>query len=406
MAFYTSVYVDGNTIYDRFIDEDGSDHIRKVRFSPTLYRHVPNHIESDLVDIYGKRCAPKTFESIGEARKWMRTMGDRNQDVLGMDNFVFQYITETYGSDLAYNFEKLDIWFLDIEVPTSGIFPKPELHLFEVDTIQVYSTKFKKYFIWTTREWSSDKSELKEETLCDVEYKKCGSEKEVLTRFLVFFCENYPHYLSGWNSEAFDIPYLVNRIRVVLGDKFVERLSPFGKVSSTIVEVEEGDDGEQNEIVTYNIEGINCIDFMAAYKKFTFTTRPNYKLDTIAKAELDIEKIEVNYRSYLEFAEKDSQKYIDYSIRDVEIIKRLEERLSLIYLVSSVAYYAGINAADTFSPLKTWDAIIYNSLLGQGIIIPENKHAQRSKFAGAFVKEPKPGLYKWIMSFDLTSLDK
>lgn len=399
MEFYTSVWMDGNTIYDRYFDENNKDSIRKVRYSPTLYRHVGEHIETDYRDIYGRRCLPKTLDSIGEARRWFKEMQSMGKDVLGMDNYTFQYISDTYGANSHYDYTMLDIMFLDIEVPTDGPFPNPENLAYEVDTVQIYSTKMKKYFIWTIRDWDASKSTLDKKVLDDVVYIRCGSEKEILIKFLQFFMENTPHYLSGWNSEFFDMPYLIGRIKEVLGEKFIHKLSPFGETTEI---VSKDDNGE--EFTTYTIQGVNCVDFMAAYKKFTFTTRPNYKLDTIAEVELNINKVEMTFKTYLMFAEKDPQTYIDYSIRDVEIIKKLEERLSLIFLIASVSYYAGINAPDVFSPLKTWDAIIYNSLLANKVIIPENKHSQRAKFAGAYVKEPVPGLYKWLLSFDLTSL--
>ncbi|UYD59384.1 DNA-directed DNA polymerase [Aeromonas phage avDM6] len=399
MNFYTNVWMDGNTIYDRYFDSNGNDKIRKVRYSPTLYRHVGNHIETKFKDIYDRKCLPKTLESIGEARKWFKEMQSMDKEVLGMDNYTFQYISDTYGANAQYDYSMLDIMFLDIEVPTDGPFPDTTNCAYEIDTIQIYSTKMNKYFIWTTREWDCNKSILDKEVLDHVEYHHNGSEKEILIRFLQFFTENTPHYVSGWNSEGFDIPYIARRIKKILGDKFLNKLSPFGTVNEIITK-----DDNDDEVITYDITGVNCIDFMAAYKKFTFTTRPNYKLDTIAEAELGINKVEMTHRTYLDFATKDPQTYIDYSIRDVEIIKNLEIRLSLIYLIASVSYYAGVNAADVFSPLKTWDAIIYNSLLEQGIIIPENKHAQRAKFAGAYVKDPIPGMYQWLLSFDLTSL--
>lgn len=399
MNFYTNVWTDGNTVYDRYFDDDGKDKVRKSKFSPTLYRHVGDHIETNLVDIYGRKCAPKKHENIGTARRWMKEMNSMSIDVLGMDNFTFQYISDTYGSNVHYNYSMLDIGFLDIEVPTDGPFPDAVKHEYEIDTIQFYSTKSKKYFIWSTRPWNKDDSELDSKTTDDVIFHHAVSEKEILVRFIQYFVENTPHYVSGWNSEQFDIPYVMGRIIKVLGETYLNKLSPFGEVTSIM---NKNDNDE--EYTTYDIRGVNCIDFMAAYKKFTFTTRPNYKLDTIAEAELGINKIVMPFKTYLDFATKAPQKYIDYSIRDVEIIKRLEERLSLIYLIASVSYYAAINPNDVFSPLKTWDAIIYNSLLAKGVIIPENKHSQRSKFAGAYVKDPVPGLYKWLLSFDLTSL--
>ncbi|UQJ95772.1 DNA polymerase [Klebsiella phage CPRSB] len=56
------------------------------------------------------------------------------------------------------------------------------------------------------------------------------------------------------------------------------------------------------------------------------------------------------------------------------------------------------------SPLKTWDAIIYNSLREDKVVIPENRRHTKTPYPGAFVKDPVPGPYKYMVSFDLTSL--
>ena len=52
-----------------------------------------------------------------------------------------------------------------------------------------------------------------------------------------------------------------------------------------------------------------------------------------------------------------------------------------------------------------WDAIIYNYLKKRDIVIPPKERSDKdSKYAGAYVKEPIPGKYDWVVSFDLNSL--
>lgn len=407
--FYTDSYMDGNTIHERYIDSKGRDLVRKVQFEPTLYKHMPN---GELKDIYGKPCAPVKFDSIRSAKEWMKSVkGIR--DALGMDNFLFQYLYQTYSGPTSFNYEALDVAFFDIEVPSEDGFPKPEICRWEINAIGHYSTKLKKYYVFTTLDWDKDQSVLYKDDNDNpsdipdrVVYQKVASEKELLVRYLVFFKEHTPHILSGWNTEGFDIPYLLGRIERVLGTKYMSKMSPFNKIDKKVIAAEEdSDDGELIEQVVYDIKGIACIDYLPAYKKFTFKTRPNYRLDTIGNVETGARKLEMEYKNYLEFARQNPQRFIDYLIRDVDIVVGIDSRLSLLQLITSVGWYARINFADVFSPLKTWDAIIHNSLFEQGIVVPENKNANKLPYAGAYVKDPVPGLYNWIVSFDLASLD-
>lgn len=399
--FYTNLYQDGNTIYERYI-EDGADRTRKLKYSPVLYKHGAG----SLKDIYGASVVPVQHETIGDARRWMREMQSINKEVLGMDNFVYQHLYHSYPGDVPFNQQQLDIHFLDIEVPTRDGFPDPKINRWEIDAITVYSTKSGKFHVFTTRNWCKEKSVLwtdddgKPTYIPDlVDYHQCDSERQLLAKFIVFFKENTPHIISGWNTEFFDIPYTLGRIEKVLGSKFIHKMSPFGIANQITVSP-----NEDETIISWEIAGVACIDYLAGYKKFTFKRRPNYRLDYIGQVEVGAKKIPFTHKSYLDFAEQDPQLYIDYNIRDVDIVRRLDDRVAILSLILSVAYYAHIGFEDVFSPLKTWDAVIHMNLHNNGIICPENKSAVKTPFCGAYVKQPITALYKWVKSFDLTSL--
>ncbi|ADM79987.1 DNA polymerase [Aeromonas phage phiAS5] len=407
--FYTNIAIQGNTVLERYIDDAGVSRSRKVTFGPTMYKHSP---QGEMKDIYGKRATAVEFNTISDCRKWMKDMRDINREPLGMDDFVLQYLYHTYSGPVSFNYEQIDIAFVDIEVPTDGPFPEPHICDWEIDGICHYSTRRKKYYLFTTRPWDVSKSMLDKDHKglpCDlldrVEYVFCSSEKELLVKYLKFFRDHTPDVFSGWNSEMFDLRYIVNRYRKVLGDVYANKLSPWDQIiERTIFKDKDSDEEEDEEIVTYELLGIACVDYMAAYKKFTFKTRPSYKLDYIGQVELGMRKMELTEKTYLAFSQKNPQAYIDYLIRDVDLLVKLDARLSLFHLILSVSYYAKINYNNTFSPLKTWDAIIHNSLHVQGIVVPENKRTSKKKYAGAYVKDPVTAFYRWILSFDLTSL--
>ena len=70
-----------------------------------------------------------------------------------------------------------------------------------------------------------------------------------------------------------------------------------------------------------------------------------------------------------------------------------------------MAYDAKVNYEDVFSQVRMWDNYIYNELNKRSIAIPPKKEATKTeKYAGAYVKEPIPGFYDWVVSFDLNSL--
>lgn len=407
--YYTSVIAQGNQILERYFDENYKDCFRKVDFAPSLFKHTQT---GPMKDIYGKAAQEVHFDDMSGARAWMKSMKDINREVLGMDDFALQYMYKTYPTDIKYNTSHLDIASIDIEVPTDGPFPKPAICTWEIDAIGHYSTKLKKYFIFSTRPWDVTKSTLYKDDKGNpsdiphqVSFNLYETEKDLLVGYLRFFREHTPHIITGWNTEKFDIPYIVRRMQKVLGDRFAQKLSPWDKVKERLIIAEDGDEDDENDqSFTYDITGVNCIDYMDAYKKFTFTTRPSYKLDYIGEVELGMRKLELGHKTYLAFSQKDPQRYIDYLIRDVDLIVQLDKRLSLMDLIVSIGYYAKINFNNAFSPIKTWDAIIHNSLITQNIVVPENKVQVKERYAGAFVKDPQMGLKKWILSFDLASL--
>ena len=164
-------------------------------------------------------------------------------------------------------------------------------------------------------------------------------------------------------------------------------------------------DGRAN--IVYDIAGISVIDYLDLYKKSPATSnQESFKLDHIAMMELGEKKLDHSeYDTFREFYTKNWQKFVDYNIVDVELVDRLEDKLKLIDLCCTRAYDAKINFTDVAFQVRTWDAIIYNYLKKKNIVIPQkDRNSKDAKYAGAYVKEPKPGKYDWVVSFDLNSL--
>ena len=212
--------------------------------------------------------------------------------------------------------------------------------------------------------------------------------------------ENTPEVVTGWNIELYDIPYLTRRLDRVLGEKLKKRFSPWGLVTEDEIWIA----GRKH--ITYDVGGVTQLDYLNLYKKFTYKAQESYRLDHIANVELGQKKLDHSeFNTFKDFYTQGWQKFVEYNIIDVELVDRLEDKMKLIELAIVMAYDAKANYADVFSQVRMWDTIIYNYLKKRNIVIPPKERSDKTeKYAGAYVKEPIPGKYDWVVSFDLNSL--
>ena len=408
MKFYTSAEKLGNNILVRGY-EDNLPFREKIEYSPTLFVHSKE--ETGYKDIYGKHCIPVNKDTMYEMDEWKKSMrGVNGMEIMGQDNYTLAFLNDTYNK-IKYNFDSLRVGFLDIEVYHRGKFPKPQIAPGIIDAITLYDSKDDKFYVFGLKPWDKKKSTLKdlEENFLDkVVYQQFADEKSLLIAFIQHWRENFLDVVTGWNSNDFDINYLCKRIEIILGEKAMKSLSPWGRVVQRLQIIREVDEKtgyvKKKEKFTTNICGIAQLDYMASYIKFGFRpTRAFYTLDYISYVELNEKKIEYK-GSHADMSDNDHQLYIDYNIKDVWLVYKLDVKLSLIRLIVGLAYDANINYEDAFSPVKMWDAIIFDVLKSQKIVLPHNEHYEKEKFEGAYVKEVNPSFHKWIVSFDLTSL--
>ena len=207
--------------------------------------------------------------------------------------------------------------------------------------------------------------------------------------------------VTGWNIQLFDIPYICKRLNRVLGEKLMKRFSNWGLVTEGEIFVK----GRKH--ITFDVGGLTQLDYLDLYRKFTYKAQESYRLDYMnPEVELGQKKLDHSeFDTFKDFYTKGWQKFIEYNIIDVELVDRLEDKMKLIELALTMAYDAKVNYADVFYQVRMWDNIIYNYLKKRNIVIPpKNKSQKNEKYAGAYVKEPIPGKYDWVVSFDLNSL--
>lgn len=205
------------------------------------------------------------------------------------------------------------------------------------------------------------------------------------------------------NCEFFDIQYIITRISRIFGENVAKSLSPWGYLRPVVKEM------YGKEQYTYHIYGISILDYMDAFKKFGYKygTQESYKLDHIGHVVLGERKLSYEeYGNLTTLYEQNPQKYLDYNLKDTHLIQRFEEETALLALVITVAYDGGCNYKDAFGTVGIWDTILYRRLMNDNQVPPvKGGPGERSNdLVGGFVKEPKPGMYKWIVSFDLNSL--
>jgi DNA polymerase elongation subunit (family B) len=402
MKFYTCAHQYGSKVLVRGVN-NGVRFTKRADFSPTLY--VKSKEPSKFKSLYGEDLQPVEFANNNEAKEFVQTYGQvENFPIYGQTNYGYQYITHTYPGEIQWDITQLNIQTIDIETSAEHGFPDVQNPIEEVLLITVKNLITRQIITFGCGDFD-DKCEEVESLRAQGNkflYVKCDNERDLLETFVRFYSENYPDIITGWNCDLFDIAYLISRVERLFCSEddttMKKKFSPWGLVRRKNVTI------MGREHVSYDITGVAIIDYIDLYKKFTYVRRESYKLDYIGEVELGLKKMENPYESFREFYVKDWQKFVEYNIRDVEIVDALEHKMKLIELILTMAYDAKCNFNDVFSQVRTWDCIIYNHLHNQNIQIPQKKESRGRQIEGAFVQEPKPGQYDWVVSFDATSL--
>ena len=393
MRFYTNVQMVGDHFLVRGY-EDGKHFATREKFYPTLF--VDSKRKTKYKTLDGLPVEPVEPGTVRDCREFIKRYNEvENFNIYGNERYIYQYISEKYPEvEVKFDTEKIKLTTIDIEVASENGFPDVESAAEEVllITLQDYSTK-------QIRTWGRGGFNNKQE---NVIYKGFKTEYELLTDFINWWMieDNTPEVITGWNSKLYDIPYLCRRIDRILGEKLKKRMSPWGLVT----EEETYISGRKH--ISYDIGGVSQLDYLDLYKKFTYKAQESYRLDYIASVELGQKKLDHSeFDTFKDFYTKGWQKFVEYNIIDVELVDRLEDKMKLIELALTMAYDAKVNYEDVFYQVRMWDTIIYNYLKRRNIVIPPKNRTDKSdKYAGAYVKEPIPGKYDWVVSFDLNSL--
>ena len=396
-TFYTDVTRKSNKILARGY-RDGRRFEKAVTYRPTLYVSSPD--KTEFRSMKGKYLAPIEPGTLWECQQFVEKYKDVDGfDVYGTDRWDHQFIQD-YFSEPEWDRSLVNVTTIDLECMADKGFPDIRTAPQPITAITMKNNIDNIFRTWGMGEYASSRK--------DVQYYQCADEKQLLSMFLEHWTKNYPDVVTGWNTRFFDIPYLKNRICKVLGDdstaegytRQAKLLSPWRGYRDREVTA--------NRLPVVEIDGIQQLDYLDLFRKFAYTygTQESYALNNIAHVVLGEKKLDYSeFKDLNELYVKDHQKFIDYNIRDVELVDNLEDKLGLITLAMTIAYKGGVNYNDTFTNVPVWDAIINRNLRDRGIIENGRKYQTKDRqIEGAYVKDPQIGLHEWVVSFDLNSL--
>ena len=388
--YYTNVACIGNNILYRGVKE-GRRVKLKVAYTPTLF--LPSKKETAYKSLEEDFLEPMKFESVREARDFIKRYDEvTNFKIFGNSSYQYAFIADEQKGMVDWKMEDLSIAILDIEVGSENGFPDPYLANEPITAIAI------KYINGAMTVFACGDYKVQGDEV----YIKCDDEYNLCKKFLRFWEENCPDAISGWNIKFFDIPYIVNRFNKILGEDETKKLSPWGYINSRKTVM------NNRELTAYDFVGVSTLDYIELYRWYApgGKSQESYSLNNICNVELGESKI-----SYEEFDNLHAlyrlnhQKFIEYNIKDVELVLKLEQKLKLIELGLTLAYDTKTNYEDIFAQTRMWDSLIYNYLFERKIIVPpKSNNSKTAAFEGAYVKEVQVGKHDWVASFDLNSL--
>lgn len=390
--FYTNVQVYGSRILYRGV-HNGRRVRNKVDYFPTLF--VPSNKPTEFTTVTGDYLAEVKPGNIRECRDFVKQYeGVEGFKIYGNQKYEYTFISDNHPHEVDWDLDHINVCNIDIEVGSENGFPEPDDAREPITAITMKMSNGK-FIVLGCGDFNNVRD--------DVRYIKCRDEIDLVKRFIDEWEGDYPDIITGWNVKLFDVPYLVNRIRNLLGEDTARRLSPWGVLNEREVNF-----GPGRQFKTYNILGISNLDYIDLYQRYApeGKSQESYKLDNIAHVELGERKLSYEEYGNLHTLYRDNyQLFIEYNIKDVELIERLDDKLKLIELALTLAYDSKTNYDDVFAQVRMWDALIYNHLREKGKVIPPiEKHSKDAAYVGAYVKDPIIGMHKWVASFDLNSL--
>lgn len=395
---YSNVYFSRRKSLIHYWEYDAAGEKRHNTAPAPLYFYTksPN---GEYKTIFGDNAKKIKCDNLTEFRERTERYKEMGMGLFESDIPVeTKFIVNNYlGKELTV--PKFDIHFLDIEVHSEEGFPKPEDANFPIVIITIWSTKHNKFFVFTEKDFDTTNIE-KEHGEKFVKYVH-PKEEDLLECFIDFVYKEHPDIISGWSSNSFDIPYIINRSKKILGERATAKLSPI-----RIIKEREYHVSPVKMEKRYEIAGISTLDMLEVYKNYTFSDRENYKLGYITKLELGDSVTKKEYNGSLsDFYNNDWQGYAEYNIQDTRLLKLLEDKLGYLKMLVNFCYGCRIPFDFYQKTTKILDGAFISELSKDNIVLPDvNRNLVEGTYPGGYVKDPLRGVHDWVVSFDATSL--
>jgi DNA polymerase elongation subunit (family B) len=400
-------YVDA--MFDRDADiirvverREGKRHFREYQAKYTFYYKDP---KGKYKSVYGDQLSRVVCKNTKDFRKEVAI--NRDKELFESDiNPIFQCLSENY---LQQDAPKLNVLFWDIETdfdPERGFAPVEDPFM-PITAITVCLQWLDSMLITlAVPPKGMDFEEAK--AMCKARWgdtcilfpndSEGNGERDMLNMFLDLLDDVDIH--SGWNSEGYDVPYTMNRIKRVLSSDDTRRFclwqqkpkkreyEKFGKLSET-----------------YDTIGIVHLDYLNLYRKYTYEERHTYRLDAIG--EIEVGENKTVYEGTLDqLYNNDFEKFIEYNRQDTALLDKIDRKLRFIDLSNELAHANTVLLQTTMGAVAVTEQAIVNEAHHRGLQVPNRKKRddENTQAAGAYVAFPKKGLHKWIASMDLNSL--
>lgn len=371
-------------------DTDGKRVSYDVTFNPYLYVEDPR---GDKTSIFNTKLKKRIFTTAYERNKFIND--SKIKRVFENLPASQQYLIDTFWTENEkpeFSKHPLKTVFIDIETYSVDSFPDIDNPNHTVNVITCYDTFTKKFNTFGLHPYVASNK--------NVNYVHCKNERQLFIKFIEYLEEDYPDILSGWNSEFFDIPYIINRCEKILGNEYVERLSPVKNIYSREIRGKFGKEQKR-----YYVDGISCIDYLDIYRRFCLKLRESYKLDAIAEIELGENKVDYGDMDLATLADQDWQKFVDYNIQDVNLLVKLEEKLQYISLLRMLSYVGLTTLEGAMGTISVINgALAIRARSRNEVLSTFVRNNSSGKNPGAYVADPKNGFKEAVVSFDANSL--
>ena len=405
MKFYTNISRVGEKICYRGY-KDGVRQQYRDSFNPVMYL-TSRKRECEWRTLDGRCVEPMEFDSMKEATEFSKRYDFVDSlEAHGNNNFAAQYIQKHFPDEIQFDPTQVLVANIDIEVASDDGFPEPAEAAREVQSICLKYHGRPDFFVWALEDKYDPNLAHKHIDVPPehIKFIKCDGELDLLLKFVQFWNgkDTCPDVVTGWNVRMFDLPYLINRMNRLLGGDSYKKFSPWNVVREKQVSLQ----GRTQQV--YDIVGIEQLDYWDLFQKFgvySYGVQESYKLDHIANVVLGEKKLSYEEHGNLyTLYKEDYQKFIDYNIKDVQLVERIDEKMGLIDLAMTIAYKGGCNYQEAFGTTQLWDTYIYRELCKRKTVVPPKKENAKVEFGGGFVKAPQVGRHSWVVSFDLNSL--